>query len=76
MCVVHNVTARVAAVSARMNLRSTRFGLNGLRSDVGGQHLGQFVVLEATLQKLIFCQVTVIVFIHSEFLNGTLIEVS
>ncbi len=41
-------------------------GLFCLRGDVGGEHLGQLVVLQTALQEFFLCKVTVLVFVHSE----------
>ncbi len=40
-----------------------------LRGDVGGEHLGELVVLEATLQELLLRQAPVVVLVHSEKLE-------
>jgi hypothetical protein len=35
-----------------------------LRGDIGSQHLGQLVILEATFQEFLLSEASVVVFVH------------
>ena len=57
------------SILVRMRRSTRRFFGADLRGDIGCQHLGELVVLEATLQELLLGQAPIIVLIHPAIIN-------